>query len=34
MNACEAYALGFLSSVILVALIYLIRKIDKNPEAW
>lgn len=34
MSASEAYALGFMTPILLVALVYLIRNIDKNPEAW
>ncbi len=34
MNAPEAFALGFLTPVLLVALVYAIRNIDKNPEGY
>lgn len=34
MTVCEAYAAGFLTAPMIALLIYLIRNIDKNPEAW
>ena len=34
MNLVEAYALGFLTPLALAFVAYVIRNIDKNPEAW
>lgn len=34
MSVIEAYALGVLTAPALVFLVYVIRNIDKNPDAW
>jgi len=34
MTAYEAYALGVLTPFALALVVYIIRNIDKNPEAW
>ncbi len=34
MTACEAYGAGVLTTPMVLLIIYLIRNIDKNPEAW
>lgn len=34
MTPVEAYAFGILTIPALVLVVYIIRNIDKNPEAW
>jgi hypothetical protein len=34
MTIVEAYGLGFLTPFMLALVTYIIRNIDKNPEAW
>ncbi len=34
MTAWEAYWLGVLTTPAIIFLVYVVRNIDKNPEAW